>query len=598
MASPTDQPDPTYDEVAAFLAALVEGGMVHIVLSPGSRSTPLSVCAAAQPALTQWMQLDERTAAFFALGLAKATRTPVALVCTSGTAAANYFPAIIEASRTGVPLLVVSADRPPELHGGWGANQTIDQDDLFGRYPRMFRTMAVGGTSNPVAAAAAAREALQAMGSPSVGPAHINWPFRKPLEPVGPVPIVAAQNDPNEPADASFTRDPVVDARLASLSAHRGVIVAGPLDDPQWSSALAEFAEALGWPILAESTSQLRLLAPSANSVACSERFLLEPDIAEALVPEVVLFAGATPTGTSALQWADSHDSTKVLLADPASPWSSSGPGVAGSGDSGSVDTGSVDTGSVEIEVLQLRPESLAAAARSTAIPHVDAEWLQQWNAIDAAASQAIADTVDHAGATGPAAVRAVAKAIPHGSHLLIANSMSVRDLDRYVDCRSGVRVHVSRGASGIDGQVATALGIAAATNEPVTLVVGDIAFLHDIGSLFAAARLGLNLTIVVINDNGGGIFSMLPIAARGADVSFDELFHTPHNTDFAFAAGIEGVSFQRLEGAESIDQLRLLVGEPAQSQGGVTMIEVVVDHGENMSIRSAIDEQLATITP
>lgn len=574
---PSESPaDPVYDEVAAFLGGLVAGGMRHVVLSPGSRSTPLTICAAAQPGLTHWMQLDERTAAFFALGIAKATRSPVALICTSGTAAANYFPAVIEASRTGVPLLVLSADRPPELHGGWGANQTIDQQNLFGGYPRLFCSMPVGGTSSPEAAADTAAEALRATAAPSLGPVHINWPFRKPLEPLGAVPIC---DDP-----AAGDRVPTVEApnevamdRLGALASRRGVIVAGPQDDPVWTSAVASLADATGWPILAEATSQLRLMSPTSNCIAASERFLLASSLADALVPEVVLFAGATPTGTSALQWAANHDATVALLIDPFAAWS--------------------DTGSVAAEALVLQPEAVLSLARELArsVSAQPESWLAAWKRIDELCESEIASSVTESGAiTGPAVVRSVADSLSAGSHLFIANSMSVRDLDRYTPCRSGVRVHSSRGASGIDGLVATASGIAAATGEPVTLLTGDIAFLHDIGSLYATARLDIDLRIVVVNDNGGGIFSMLPISKHSEDVGFHELFHTPHDTDLAAIGAIDGVSFRR---AETADALGEILSEGTDG-AGVHVVEILIDHADNMAVRAAIDTQLETLTP
>ncbi len=570
--------DPVYDEVAAFLGALVAGGMRHIVLSPGSRSTPLTVCAASQPELTHWMQLDERSAAFFALGIAKSTRTPVALVCTSGTAAANYFPAVIEAARTGVPLLVLSADRPPELHAAWGTNQTIDQDDLFGRYPRMFHSMPVGGTSSPETTVQVAEQALVAMGAPSVGPVHLNWPFRKPLEPVGSVPVAQTATGSWSSGSVIGSNPGEAVSRLGELAAQRGVIVAGPLDDPEWTAALAQFAEAAGWPILAESTSQLRLLSPSPNSIATSERFLLVEAHAASLVPEVMLFVGATPTGTSALQWADQHQASKILLIDPAWPWS--------------------DAGAVDADVLDLTPDDVSAAAAVVSrAATTTAAWIEQWRLIDTQAGRIIGE-VTAPRVSGPSAIRAVAAALENGSHLLIANSMSVRDLDRYTPCRSGVRVHVSRGASGIDGQVATALGIAAATAEPVTLVIGDIAFLHDIGSLFAATRLAatgsVDLTIVVLNDNGGGIFSMLPIAQHES-IGFTELFHTPHDTDFAALAALENLEFHRVPSDADPQRVQELVAATG-STGDVRVIEVVVDHSYNLAVRSDIQNRLGQI--
>lgn len=554
--------DPVYDEVAAFLAELAGGGVRHVVLSPGSRSTPLAVCAAAQPALSHWVQVDERSAGFFALGLAKASRSPVVLVCTSGTAAANYFPAVIEASRTGVPLVVLSADRPPDMHGGWGANQTIDQTALFGSYSRLFVEMPVGGTSTEEVARETAQDVLSAIGSPQVGPAHVNWPFRKPLEPLGDVPSPSPVERP-----VVMTSEDCAAARLRLQevgSAKRGAIVVGPLDDPDWVGALTSFATARGWPILAEATSQLRLGRSCEEVIHHSDRLLRVEALRTTLVPDVVLFAGATPTGPGFIQWMQEHQVSGTLLVDPAAPWN--------------------DTGSVNVEVLTLDAASVLTADAESA--NDDRLWLQNWQALDRLAAARIDEITDET-LLGPGVIRGVVEALLDGSQLMIANSMSIRDLDRYAAGRSGVRVHSSRGASGVDGLVATAAGISAAAVGPVTLIIGDIALLHDVGSVLAAARLELDLTIVVVNDDGGGIFSMLPISDHGDKVDFDELFHTPHGTNFSLLGNLDGVDAVRVSSRE---QLRDAL---SQTVGGVSLIEVAVDHEQNLAQRQAIDDAL-----
>ncbi len=554
--------DPVYDEVAAFLAELARGGVRHVVLSPGSRSTPLTIAAAAQPALRHWMQLDERTAGFFALGLAKATRSPVALVCTSGTAVANYYPAVIEASRTGVPLIVLSADRPPELRGGWGSNQTIDQVEMFGRYVRSYVEMPVGGTSSADDARSAAVGVLAAVGAPQVGPVQVNWPFRKPLEPVGAVPVVdvGAVEPQATPAEGNVV------AALAAAAGRRGALVVGPLDDPAWSDALCNYAQAVGWPILAEATSQLRLdrSDEAANLISFGDRIVHDSAARESLVPEVVIFAGATPTGPGFLNWAEHHDAQRILLIDPPAPW--------------------LDSGPIDATAIFCTPADLQRTVGDIAGP-VDLAWLDQWKVVDRQV-ESVLTSVALPDACGPSVARTVASSLAGGAHLVVANSMSVRDLDRYGSPRSDVRVHASRGASGIDGQIATAAGIAAADIGPVTLLIGDIAFLHDLSSLLAAVRAGVDLTIVLVNDDGGGIFSMLPIADHGDSVRFHELFHTPHGTDLTPLGGFEGIEFVR---AESAAELTQTLGGP-----GVKVIEVVIDHETNLEARRSIDAAIS----
>ncbi len=557
--------DPVYDEVAAFLAELVAGGVRHVVLSPGSRSTPLALCAAAQPALTHWMQLDERTAGFFALGLAKATRSPVVLACTSGTAAANYFPAIIEASRTGVALIVLSSDRPPEMHGEWGANQTIDQSELFGSYSRLFVDLPLAGTTSVEAVRDLAQEVLVAVGSPRIGPAHVNWPFRKPLEPLDTVPF-SAPPDSHDPSAIRIADDlPAVDQLRGIASVERGAIVVGPLDDPAWVAALARFAAMTGWPILAEATSQLRLGQASQNVIGHADRILSNEALRSSLAPEVVVFAGATPTGPVFLQWMREHQTKGLLLVDPSSPWTA--------------------TGSQPVEVITLAVESVESACDES--NGSDEKWLGRWRDLDRIASSVIERVVGQT-LLGPGTVRRTVAGLVDGSQLMIANSMSIRDLDRYVCPRTGVRVHSSRGASGIDGQIATASGIAAADIGPVVLIIGDIAALHDVGSILAAARLGLDLTVIVVNDDGGGIFSMLPIAGYGDAVDFDGLFHTPHGTNFSCFDGLDRVRV--LQVCSTSELTSALAADPS----GVLIVEVLVDHQQNLAQRRAIDAALA----
>lgn len=570
------------DHAHAFAGALFEelarAGVRHVCVSPGSRSTPLVAAAVGQPRLRCWSHLDERSSAFFALGLAKATRAPVALVCTSGTAAANFHPAVIEAHHARVGLLLLTADRPPELRE-WGAGQTIDQLRLYGGAVRWFAEAPVpegGEAALRHARALACRAVAVAKGRPA-GPVHLNLPFREPLEPsaeraASPEPLAAegqheapytrAETSPAGPA-------PELAASLAEFlrAAERGVVACGPLDaTPAAARAIAKLAAVLGWPLLAEPTSQLRRgpYLKGAPVVATSDLFLRDEATTARLAPDCVLRFGDTPTSKPFRLWLEQQRPQSLLLVDPDAVWH--------------------DPSHLASSVLRADPELLCEALLQHLgqRPAALSAWLRDFLEAELRTRATLEAMLgDEPSLFEPRAVRELGEALPDGALLYVSNSMPVRNLDAFLaPGLSALRVLCNRGASGIDGMVSSALGAAAAAEQPVVLLTGDLAFLHDAGGLLAAHRHALRATIVVLDNDGGGIFSLLPIAKYGEAVGFEEYFRAPHGLDLGAVARAYGARFTRVGSWEHFRAaLKESFGAP-----GVSLVAVPVDRDRNVA--------------
>ena len=563
-----------------FFEELVRAGVEHVCVSPGSRSTPLAVAAARCSGLRCWSQLDERCAGFFALGLARASAAPVALVCTSGTAAANYLPAVVEAHYARVPLLVLTADRPPELRE-WGAGQTIDQLGLYGRHVRRFvelPTPAAGSGPLRYARSLACRAVADAVGRPP-GPVHLNWPLREPLEPV-PADAGAggfAQGDPLAAAGRPGSpyaavsrgsllagereRTALVDLALAH---ERGVIVCGPAHPlPGLAGAVAELGRLAGWPILADPTSQLRR-GPHcewAPVIAHADLLLRDADFAAAHAPELVLRIGDTPVSKAQRLWLEAAPPAHLLLVDPDGGWN--------------------EPSHLASQVLRLDPLALCRDWAAGLTERRESDWLRSFVSADRRVGEALGRAIEAEPALlEPRAVRELAPLLPEGALLYVSNSMPVRDLDAFLPAAGpSLRVLANRGANGIDGVLSSALGAAAANAGPVVLLTGDLALLHDLGGLLAARRHELSLTIVLLDNDGGGIFSFLPIAEYGDAVDFEELFRTPHGLDFSHVAALFGLGHTRVRAwPEFRSAVRRSLADP-----GTQLIELPVDRDANV---------------
>ena len=506
---------------------LVRVGVVQAVISPGSRSAPLTFALARHPGIEAISVLDERSAAFFALGLARKGGRPVALVCTSGTAAANFFPAIIEAQESGVPLIVITADRPPEMRG-CGSGQTIDQQKLYGSHVNFYHELAVPEADAALLAylrqtvAHAAGRSL----SPAPGPVHLNAPFRDPLPPVedGIAGRLSASQDWTgffahlAPASSAEMKAP-----LPSLGGKvRGLIVAGPAqpgDPAAYAAAVGEISRKLGWPILADGLSPARHNpAGDAAVVTTYDAILRNPAAAERLKPDAVLCLDAWPTSKVLRGWLERSGATTWLL-------------------SGHPENRDALHGLTRI--LPISPETFAAALPEPGPVHAYGElWSGYERRARAALDRRLGGEED---LFEPKAAWLLARHLPEGTPLFVASSMPVRDAEYFWPPGTrGLRPYFNRGANGIDGTLSTALGVAHG-GPPAVLLTGDMALLHDSNGFLIGPKLRGSLTIVLINNRGGGIFEHLPVAEF--DPPFEEFFATPQEADFqklcaAYGAG------------------------------------------------------------
>ena len=515
-----------------FFAQLQAGGLETVVISPGSRSTPL-VLAAEAVGLEVVVAHDERSGAFFALGAAKARRGPAALVSTSGTAAANSLPAVVEAAHSGVPLLVLTADRPPESRG-WGPGQTIDQSRLYGSNARWFFEAPPASEAPSALAAQLGARALLEASRGSAGPIHINFPFRKPLvdadftsasaEAVAnPIGATASAATPAVPRDVAVVRALLQDTP-------RGLLVAGPGDlTPDDVAAVAEVARRAGWPIIAEPTSQLRSgpHVADAQVVASADVIVRAPKLAVDLAPDAVMTIGSAPTSKAVRRWLATVQPEQVVV-------TSSGRDLA-------------DPDYLATSLLSSPGAAIAAALVAEGFIDRDSDdWTGTWRDADQMATAEIEKVLRTAAFSEPSAIRTIADTLPSEAALYVSNSLPVRDVDLvWPASPRETRVFCHRGAAGIDGLVSAAAGAAAVLDAPTVLIAGDLAFLHDIGGAMMAARLGLPLVIVVLDNGGGAIFDQLPEADVVPPSVFTRLYTAPHQMDIpalAAAAGLDTV--------------------------------------------------------
>ncbi len=592
--------NPNTHWAAIFVAELARAGLEAVCLAPGSRSTPLALAFAATPAIHLYRHLDERSAGFFALGLAMASGRPVALVCTSGTAAANFHPAIIEAYYSHVPLLVLTADRPPELRQS-GANQTIDQIKMFGDHVRWSVEVPTPQADAPEVVerhlrTLAARAYATAAGLVA-GPVHLNFPFRKPLEPSEEVSReyhgsigaeLATQRPFTQVSRGRLSPDMEQIAALVTLieESPRGVIICGPgCPGGSFPADVVALAARCGYPILADPLSGLRHGLAVAHGLQAAGGPVLGgynlwlPGMTPALKPDLILRFGAVPTAAALAAYLAAAAAADNVHVREDGQWA--------------------DDQHLTTHLIQADP---AAVCREAAAALADqAEREPGWLAAFSAAEERAWQLSEAALATTPffdgAAVHDVLVALPDGAILFAGNSMPVRHVDTF-DRPTARRVSVygNRGASGIDGNVSTALGLAAATGRPVVALLGDITFYHDMNGLLAVRQHGLgNVTFVVINNDGGGIFHRLPIARH--DPPFTELFLTPHGLTFKHAAAMYGLAYRAVADREG---LRAALAEAFD--GTARLIEVKTDSAADFhhmrALAAAVSQELQSTRP
>ena len=488
---------------ATLVDQWIRDGVLTAIVAPGSRSTPMAVALGNRPELRLEVFHDERSAAFAALGVGLATAVPAILLCTSGTAATHFHAAVAEANASDVPMLVLTADRPPELRDV-GAAQTIDQTKLFGSSVRWFHDPGVASMEASGTWRSLARQAFAAAVAPRGGPVHVNLPFREPLlaEPfelprVGLGPLVG---------DAPSPR---LGTLAMELDRERGVIVAGRgVDDP---AAVMALAAATSWPVLADPRSGCRGLG---GAITCFDPILRHQGFADSHVPDVVLHLGEAPASKVLAAWLRDAGGTQVRVSTA----------------SGVIDPQHTITHRVVASVGSVCTRLTGELRGATGT-----DWAARWGAARAQVDAALQRSLADADLVEPVVARAVSE---FPGWAVVASSMPIRDVEWFGAPDQRARVLSNRGANGIDGTVATAIGAAVATNAPVMVLLGDVALVHDQSSLTALATRGADVRIVVIDNDGGGIFSFLPQATALQHERYEQLFGTPHATDLVALAG------------------------------------------------------------
>ncbi len=580
MASATD----THLLLRAFVDELARCGMRDACTSPGSRNAPLILALAREERLRSFSHIDERAAGFFALGLAKASGLPVAVTCTSGTAAAELLPAAIEAREARVPLLLLTADRPAELRDV-GAGQAIDQLKLYGSAVKWFVEVAPAGASPAelrwirTLACRAYWTALE--GRP--GAVHLNFPLREPLIGTEEPP----PDDTGRPGGAPFVRrgsvrsatipDTFTPFIAAIEEARRGVVVAGRHErDTPLGEAASTFAEAAGWPLLADPMSGARR---GDAAIAHYDALLRVDRVGAELTPDLVLRVGDLPVSKPLRGWLAQLGGTTQIALDPDGAWQDPDAAV-----SLSLPLEPAETLSALAEFFGMEDEGPEPA---------EPEWLASWRAADGRAAGAIQGVVATAGLSEPGVAAELGALLPAEATLFVASSMPVRDIETFWPARTDPpRVLCNRGANGIDGTISSAFGAAAANGaRPTVLLIGDVALAHDIGGLLAARRLGLKLTIVALENGGGGIFDFLEVARSPlATAHYEAHVATPAGLDLAAVASLYGLGHER---PQDLRSFRTAI-ETALAGTGSTIVEVRTERSANVELHRRVWDAVA----
>ena len=563
---------------SALVEELARSGVGRAVICPGSRSTPIALALLREPGIATTSVVDERSAAFLALGAANASRSPVAIACTSGTAAANLHPAVCEADEAAVPLVVLTSDRPPELRG-IGAGQTIDQIGLYGSAARWFCEV---GTHDADDAgllhlrATACRAAAVAAGDPRPGPVHLNLSWRDPLGPERAEGDITARStlalagrgedlplsDLHRPAAALRAEE--IEAIAADLAGtERGLIVAGRQPEPALGTALAELSAATGYPVLAEPTSQAR--RGSGPIWAYDAIARARP---AALDPELVLRFGDMPTSKALRLWLGSLDGCGQLVVDPHGDWNE-------------------PTRKAGL-VLRTAPVAFAEALRSALSGRTgDGAWASAWRRANDAAAHGIAgELASTSELTEPGLQAALGRLYASGDLVYTASSMPVRDQESFLGPVDGDALFLSnRGANGIDGVVSSGIGATIATGRPTWIVLGDLALHHDSNGLASLRHAESPVRIIVPNNDGGGIFEFLPQAEQVAREEFEAIFGTPLGLDLAKLAALHGIEHRAVESGADLE---------AVPRDRHLLVEVAIDRQANVGVHRALWENAA----
>jgi 2-succinyl-5-enolpyruvyl-6-hydroxy-3-cyclohexene-1-carboxylate synthase len=570
--------DPTNRNTAlasAMVDELARCGVRYAAIAPGSRSTPAALALLRAPAIKTTSIVDERSAAFFALGAAQAIGVPAVVLTTSGTAAANLHPAICEADEASVPLIALTSDRPPELRGV-GAGQTIDQLKLYGEAVRWFCEVGThdaddGGLLHFRSVACRAYAAAQ--GDPRPGPVHLNLAWRDPLGPeprpkdVTATSALALRGRDERPLSAVLASpvepdEPLLTALVERVAGTpRGVIVAGRLADPVAATPIAALARAAGYPILAEPTSQLRL-GPHDRDLIVWPYEAIARARCDALVPELVIRFGDMPTCKPLRHWLDEFEALSQIVVDRHFGWNE--PTRRGE------------------TILRCDAAALSAALAERVARREDDRWSSAWLAAARAAAGAIeAELATFDRPSEPGVHAALGRLYADGELVYTASSMPIRDQEAFLEAGpADVRFLCNRGANGIDGLISSGIGAATASGRPTWIITGDLALYHDMNGLAVLPRVEPPVRIVVLNNDGGGIFEFLPQSEQVTRAEFEALFGTPLGLDLDRVARLYDLPFAR------IDDLADLV---SMDTSGTTLIEVPVDRGSNVELHRRI---------
>ncbi len=577
---------------SAFAEELARSGLRDAVISPGSRSTPLALALWREPSIRARVILDERSAGYFALGAAQATGRPVAVACTSGTAAANLHPAVCEASEAAVPLIVLTADRPPELRD-IGAGQTIDQLKLYGPAVRWFceaGTHEADDSGLLHMRAVACRAFAAAAGDPRPGPVHVNLSWRDPLGPEpGPGDVTATarlalEGRGTRPLTSVTVAPPAPSPELIGevageiARAPRGLILAGRQADPTLAPLISGLARAAGYPVLAEPTSQVRL-GPHPRELVVWAYDAIARVAPEELAPELVIRFGDLPTSKALREWLASLPALRHVVVDPHHGWN--------------------EPSRMAMRVIRADPVALCSALVRVAGERPDSSWTRAWLGAAEAAAIAIAGELDALEEpTEPGLHAALGGLYGDGDIVYTASSMPIRDQEAFLPATpAAVRFLCNRGANGIDGLVSAGIGAAAASGRPTWILTGDLGLVHDLGGLEALRHASAPVRIVVLDNRGGGIFEFLPQASQVPRDEFEALFGTPSGLDFERLAALFGLRYARVERLAEL---------PAAAEPGTGLIVVPADRGASVALHrriqaaaaAAIERALAAAAP
>jgi len=569
----------------SFVNELAEGGVKYACISPGSRNTPLTWAFAHNKKIKKYVLIDERGSAFFAVGLANRTGTPVALVCTSGTASVEFYPAIVEAYLQRIPLIICTADRPPELRNT-GTNQTINQDNIYKNHIRWFADAKLPDLTikKITDLKNIAAKAVQVSCFTNRGPVHINFPFRKPFEPDSftdeITPAIKSilnktlfKKSSSEINYEKLNEKGLIQLAKKFLKLKKGLIIVGPENyGIEFNKKVHKISLLLGYPLMADGSSQLRYarqIIPSnldsPNDLVCNyEAIFRSQEFVNEFTPEVIIHFGRTPTSRGIEDFYDKFSPIKIIVNADGDLFDPSRKGI----------------------VYKYSPAGFCGYLGKLLEKTSDLQRKDTWSEIFKKADMLLeklkVQILSNSDALSePGIVNEFLKAVPDNSIIMLSNSLTVRDFDFFASrCLKNLTIYHNRGASGIDGILSTALGIASLRKEPVFLITGDIAFYYDINALLIAKKYSITLTVILINNNGGGIFNSLPIARFRNFI--EKYFITPHNLDFKKLTAAFHITYKFVKNPAMFR--KLITRSPSENK--TVIIEVKTDSQKSLTLR------------